>query len=197
MISGILLAAGNSARMGEENKLLLPYEGEPLFLKALKAMQASELDELIVVLGHDYKAMLPYFNSSSIKIAINWNHLEGQTSSIVSGLRLVNPSSKAFVICLADMPLVTEEHINLLISEYEDDEMDPRIIKPEKDGNPGNPSIFSKSLYEDLINCRDENGCRSVIKKNESCLVKYQTKDLAFFTDIDTPGEYEKLIRII
>jgi molybdenum cofactor cytidylyltransferase len=197
MISGILLAAGNSNRMGEENKLLLPYEGEPLFLKSLRAMQASDLDELIVVLGHDYKAMLPFFNSSSIKIAINGNHLEGQTSSIQAGLKLVNPSSKAYVICLADMPLITEEHINALISAFDGGHSESRIVRPIVDGKPGNPTIFSKSLYDDLIACQEKNGAKSVIEKNKECLIQHITPDLAYFVDIDTPGEYEKLTRNI
>lgn len=186
MISGILLAAGNSTRMGDKNKLLLTVEGEELFVKMLRALENSKLDELIVVLGHDYKKMIPHCNSSSLKLAINGNHLEGQTSSIKAGMHLVNPSSEAVMICLSDMPHIRSTHIDELINSYEKS----RILRPMDENKPGNPSIFPKALFQQIIDCPDTNGCRSVIEKNKNMLKIYPTNDPAFFVDIDTPSEY-------
>lgn len=193
MISGILLAAGESSRMGEENKLLLPVEGEPMFKKALTAMQNSKIGELIVILGHDYKAMMPYFQSCSIRLAINGNHLEGQTSSIHTGLRMISPSSKAFLICLADMPFLTQKHIDDLLDAYENIDGEDVIMKPFNGDVPGNPVIFSKSFYDGMIACTDPDGCKSVIGENRNFLHKYQTTDMAYFRDIDTPQDYHNM----
>lgn len=195
MISGILLAAGSSVRMGEGNKLLLPYEGAPLFLKALKALEQSKVDELLVVLGHDFKAMLPHFNNCSIKLAINGNHLEGQTSSIKAGLQLINPSSSACLICLADMPFLTSEHIDKVIDRYSEKSDDNMMLRPSQDGRPGHPLMFSRKYYQQLEDCVDPNGCKSVVDANKEFLELIETNDMAYFADIDTPIDYEKIIR--
>ncbi|GLR18031.1 nucleotidyltransferase family protein [Portibacter lacus] len=188
MVSGILLAAGNSTRMGDANKLLLPIKGEPLFVKMVRAMEHSNLDELIVVLGHDYKQMIPHCNSNALKLAINGNHLEGQTSSIKAGMQLINPSSNAVMICLADMPLITSDHLNklLTVSNHQN------IFRPMHNGRPGNPTIFPKSLFNELLDCKNPNGCKEVINTNADLLKIYDTEDPAYFSDMDTPEEYSK-----
>jgi molybdenum cofactor cytidylyltransferase len=188
MISGILLAAGNSKRMGDKNKLLLPVKGETLFVKMVRAMENSKLDELIVVLGHDYKRMIPHCNSNKLKLAINGNHLEGQTTSIKAGMQLINPSSDAVMICLADMPLITEEHLNTLISTYQDG----KILRPMNEDVPGNPSVFPKALFTQILDCPDKDGCKSVITQNNQLLDVFESKNPAYFSDIDTPSEYAK-----
>ena len=193
MISGILLAAGNSSRMGERNKLLLPYKGEFLFLKALNAMQNSDLDEIIVVLGHEHNAMIPHFKNDKIKLTINRNHLEGLTTSIVEGLKIVSPKSKAYLFCLADMPLLKKEDINTLLSRFAEIKSPNIILRPVNKGVPGNPSVFSNTYYEELINCSDKNGCKSVIEVNKTHLHQYETNNPAYFTDIDTPSDYNDL----
>ena len=190
MISGILLAAGNSTRMGKDNKLLLPYKGRPLFMRSLNAMLDSNLDEIIVVLGHDFKNMMPFLNNSCIKVGINGNYLQGQTTSIQAGLNLINPTSKAYLICLADMPLINSLHINTLLDIYEDSNDKELILRPGHNGIPGNPCLFSKCYYEELLNCESNNGCRTVIKKNVKNLRIFETSDNAYFTDVDTPSEY-------
>jgi len=186
MISGILLAAGNSSRMGDKNKLLLTVEGELLFVKILRALEDSKLDEIIVVLGHDYKKMKSHCNSSAIKVGINGNHLEGQTTSIKAGMHLLNPSSEAVMICLSDMPHMTSAHINELIDSFDKS----KILRPMDGKKPGNPSIFPKAIFQQIHECADTNGCKSVIDNNKDKVKIYQTSDPAYFVDIDTPSEY-------
>ncbi len=186
MISGILLAAGNSIRMGEENKLLLPVQGQALFLKLIQAMEGSKLDELIVVLGHDYKKMIEMCKSSRLKLGINGNHLEGQTSSIKAGMQLLNPTTDAVMICLCDMPLITSDHLDQLIQDFEGG----TILRPMQGKRPGNPSIFSKEFFPEIMDCVDNDGCKSVLSGNIDKVRHFETPDTAFFVDIDTPGEY-------
>ncbi|WP_235298534.1 nucleotidyltransferase family protein [Portibacter marinus] len=190
MISGILLAAGNSKRMGEENKLLLPINGQPLFVNLVKALEQSQLDELVVVLGHDYKVMMDLCKSSRLKLAVNGNHLDGQTTSIKVGMQLLNPSTNAVMICLCDMPLIDHKHLDAMIDSYQDD----TILRPMNGNKPGNPTIFPGSLFQAIMECEDMNGCQSVIKANTAKLVTYETQDPAYFKDIDTPEEYAKFV---
>ncbi len=194
MISGILLAAGHSSRMGTSNKLLLSKDGSPLFLSSLRALQNAKIGELIVVLGHQHRELLPYFKDSKIKLAINGNYLEGQTSSIQAGVQLVNPSSKAFIICLSDMPLIKAKHINDLITAADEQSEESYIVRPYQDGKPGNPSLFSKSFVSPIMDCPEKNGCRSVILSHSDQLIKFETQDEAYFLDIDTPAEYQRFL---
>jgi len=190
MISGILLAAGNSFRMGEENKLLLPVNGQPLFMNMIQAMEGSKLDELIVVLGHDYRTMMDLCQSSRLKLAVNGSHMKGQTSSIKAGMQLLNPSTNAVMICLCDMPLIQSEHLDALLAEYEEG----KILRPMKGERPGNPAIFPSILFDELINCDEKEGCSMVITNHTKHLKKFSTDASAYFRDIDTPEEYANFV---
>lgn len=194
MVSGILLAAGLSSRMGPKNKLLLPYKGHVLFVNVLNALLDSNLDELIVVLGHDYQAMLPYLTDRRIKIAKNEHYKLGQTSSIIAGLQLVNPKSDAYMICLSDMPYLKSKHINALLNQYRLIEKSKAILRPIKNGEPGNPIIFSNYYHSEIINCKAPNGCRKVVEDNQEHISKFDTDSIAYFKDIDTKEEYLEII---
>lgn len=190
MISGILLAAGTSSRMGKENKLLLPYEGKMLLMRALETLKNSNLGEIIVVLGYEYEILKPLLINSGVKIGINHQYASGQTSSIKNGLKLINQDSSAFMICLSDMPYLTCENINALIEEYKTIHNSQGILQPWNKIRPGNPVIFSIKYYDELLNCEDPNGCKSVIERFKNELYYFKTEDQAYFFDIDTKEEY-------
>lgn len=194
MVSGILLAAGLSSRMGQKNKLLLPFKGHSLFVNVLNALLDSDLDELIVVLGHDYQAMIPHLKDRRIKIAINEKYKLGQTSSIIAGVQLVDPETDAYMICLSDMPYLKTNHINKLLDYYNAILESKAILRPMKDKIPGNPIIFSKFYYSEIMNCKASNGCRKVVEENKEHLVNFNTDSIAYFKDIDTKEEYLEII---
>ena len=110
MISAILLAAGQSKRMGGENKLTKEIEGIPLIKRSVKNIIASAVDELIIVLGYQKEIIEKLIDKSEkIKFVFNKNFESGMASSIKTGLNHLPENTKAFFICLGDMPMVNQE----------------------------------------------------------------------------------------
>ena len=109
MISAILLAAGESKRMEDENKLIKEIDGTPLIKYAVKNILGSAVDELIVVLGHE-KIIIENIieKNKKIKFVYNESYQKGISTSIIKGLNSVSKKTKAFFICMGDMPDVNQ-----------------------------------------------------------------------------------------
>ena len=116
MISAILLAAGESKRMEDENKLIKEIDGTPLIKYAVKNILGSAVDELIVVLGHE-KIIIENIieKNKKIKFVYNESYQKGISTSIIKGLNSISKKTKAFFICMGDMPDVNQSIYNKLI----------------------------------------------------------------------------------
>ena len=116
MISAILLAAGESKRMEDENKLIKEIDGIPLIKYAVKNILGSAVDELVVVLGHE-KIIIENIieKNKKIKFVYNESYQKGISTSIIKGLNSVSKKTKAFFICMGDMPDVNQSIYNKLI----------------------------------------------------------------------------------
>ena len=116
MISAILLAAGLSQRMNGENKLLKKINGESMINHAINNILASNIDEIIVVVGYQEKIIEKLINKNKkIKIISNKNFANGMASSIKEGLKQLSRKTEYFFICLADMPMVNHNTYNKMI----------------------------------------------------------------------------------
>ncbi len=194
-VAAILLAAGNSRRMGKENKLLLPYGGRPLIQHQVKEIQKSHLTDLTVVLGHDAKqigAVLP----SVIKTVFNENHLSGMTSSIQTGIEAVEKEVKGYMICLSDMPLLTPKDYNDILDFFlRNIDRYPRlIVQPVYQQRRGHPVIFSSYYQKELLEHTDPKGCRKIIRTNKKEVRQLDMLHSNILKDIDTPGDYRQVI---
>ncbi len=208
-ISTILLAAGMSRRMGQANKLLLPFGDSTIFETTLKHILAADLDEIIVVLGHESEKILPILKSyppeGRLSICLNSDYKKGMTSSIQAGVRCANEASKGYMICLSDMPLIRPETYNLLKNsflEYSQNDQ-PVIVRPKAGDKFGNPTIFSHHFKNDILNLSPDDpetadGCRKIVLGNaayvKSVEVNTPLKAGSVFQDADTPEAYQKLL---
>lgn len=202
MTSAIVCAAGLSRRMGQPNKIMLPYKGKIILLHCLEQVIKSQVDEVIVVLGHESEKVRHLLHpiKESISIFINKDYIKGQTSSIQQGVIAAHEQSESFLICLADMPMITTEHYNQLIDNYKATLATHQypIVRPVSEGpngkSPGHPVLMHSFYKEEILNCTDQEGCRSVIKKAQKSFVPWVTNQPSYFYDIDTPRAYEHLI---
>ena len=117
MISAIVLAAGESKRMGQ-TKQLLDWEGRTILQRVLENLSRSRVDEVILVLGHEAERILQTLDTRKVKVVINKNYKEGMITSIQQGLINLNDKVEAFFIVLADQPAVGPEIFDRLISEF-------------------------------------------------------------------------------
>lgn len=197
-VSAILCAAGTSARMGDNNKLLLPFNDKSIIHHCVSYLLASEIDELIVVLGHEYDALMEELHPflDRIKIVNNDDYLSGHTSSIRCGVRVMNDNHSSFLIGLGDMPLITSSHYNQIIRFYKEKVLQDcdTLVRPIYHDIPGHPVIMSSNHKEAVLSCKDHDGCRSVIKNNMKHLSLMMTEEKCYIQDTDTPESYNCLI---
>ena len=113
MISAILLAAGESKRLKNENKLLKKFKNKPLIHHILKSIQKSKINKTIIVLGHQFKETKKIIkNNKKIIFVVNNKYKQGMSSSIKTGLKKMDKKDKGFIILQSDMPFVKTSDIN-------------------------------------------------------------------------------------
>ena len=170
MISAVILAAGESRRMGKQNKLLLPVGGEALLVKLVKSVCASHVGQVLVVVGHEAGKIRRELNNFPLSFVYNPNFSEGMTTSIKFGVKEVSPDSDGFLICLADMPFINTSEISKLIHAYFQNRIKKKrlIVVPVFQGQRGNPVLFSSEFRNDILEYKKEFGCKEVIMNNDT-----------------------------
>tara|TARA_B100000579_G_scaffold426512_1_gene433851 strand:- start:223 stop:816 length:594 start_codon:yes stop_codon:yes gene_type:complete len=191
MISALILAAGESLRMGSKNKLLLQIGSELLITKFVKSVSESNTSEVIVVLGHEGKKIRSALKGQLLKFIDNPHYYEGMTSSIQFGVKSSSKESLGLMICLADMPFAETLDFNILIQaflKFRRTEISPIVI-PVFEGKRGNPVIFSKEFRDEILAHKGE-GCKEIVKQHANFVKEVHMKNDNLLRDIDTPEDY-------
>ena len=197
MISAILLAAGESKRMEDENKLVKEIDGTPLIKYAVKNILGSAVDELIVVLGHE-KIIIENIieKNKKIKFVYNESYQKGISTSIIKGLNSVSKKTKAFFICMGDMPDVNQSIYNKLIKtrynynkELSSDKK-KEIFIPTFEGKKGNPILCSKFILEKIINNDEDFSAKKITEENEDKILYVPVKSNGIILDFDTKDDF-------
>lgn len=195
MVSAILLAAGESKRMGELDKLLLEYKGRRMINHMLQSLCSSNVSEVIVVRQQQEEDLIESQYADRIKVAINPDFRKGMTTSIQAGVKEASQDASGYMICLSDQPLMTPRDYNKVIERFEllarhDAEC---IVVPFHEGKKGNPVIFS-SCHKETILAHDEmHGCNQIVQSNKSHLYPIHMNHNHVLIDVDTPEDYEKI----
>ena len=191
MISAILLAAGQSKRMNGKNKLIKEIKGIPLLKHSIKNILDSSIDELIIVLGFEKEIIKNLINENKkIKFAINKNYESGLASSIKTGLNHLSDNTKAFFICLGDMPNVNKEIYNQLINASFGNK-DKEIFVPYYQERQANPILFSKKMKDEIQKIEGDFGAKKIIADNEKKVFKLSTQDKGVITDFNKINDFE------
>ena len=195
MISAVILAAGESRRMGKQNKLLLPVCGEALLVKLVKSVCDSDVDQVLVVIGHEAEKIRLEINNLPLSFVYNPNFREGMTTSIKSGLKEVSPDCDGFLICLADMPFINTTEINKLVHAYIHNRIKEKrlIVVPVFQGHRGNPVLFSSEFRNDILEHKKESGCKGVIMNNYEYVKEIEMDDDNMLFDVDTMEDYQRV----
>ena len=180
-IAGLILAAGGSSRMGDRNKLMMPFQGKPMLNHVVNASLNSNLTQTFVVVGHQSSKIKNLIQSDDIQCVENEQWELGMASSIVTGISQLKQFD-GFLILLGDMPLVTPELINEIIVHGSAD----KIVIPIKDGLHGNPVLFGSKFWNEIKALSGDIGAKKVIQKNPSCIIRINIQSNAIFNDFDT-----------
>lgn len=202
MIAAVLLAAGQSTRMGAENKLLLPFRGHTVVEHMVGVLLASRLDEVVVVLGHEAERVRPLLEGRPVRLVENAEYREGMGSSLKAGLREVSPQAEAVMVCLTDQPLLEATDVDRLIDAYRialawDTTALPRdIVVPFHQGRRGNPILFSARYREEVLATRGPvAGCRGIVQRYPEAILAVEMETDHVVRDLDTPEDYRALIQ--
>ena len=192
MISAILLAAGESKRMGQP-KLLLPFGNHTILEQTVDNLLNSRLDEVIVVVGHKSHEITKRLTNWPVKVVLNPGYHEGMGSSIAKGLNLVDDSCRAVMIVLADQPFIGSKTINLLIEAFVN--KDKGIVIPVYRGRRGHPVIFATKYRKRLQDLVDDVGGRQIIEEHEDDTFEVVIDSESINIDIDTMNDYRSHIK--
>lgn len=189
-VSGIVLAAGSSSRLGQP-KQLLDLQGRPLLQHAIDAAEGVGLFDILIVLGHradDVAAAVTI--SKRTRVVVNPDYAEGQATSLRTGLQAADPKSKAAIVLLGDQPAVNAVSLRALVDAYERTESP--IVQAAYSGRPGHPVLFDRSLWADLEAIEGDKGARDLLKNNPEWIVKVELGG-EVPRDLDTWQDYERL----
>lgn len=191
-VSAILLAAGESRRMGDINKLSLPVNGQALLYRTVQTLLNSNVQELVVVLGHEAEAAQCLLHDLNVRTVYNRNYTEGQMTSVHCGLAALNEACEGVMICLTDQPLLTTQDINHLIDAFLMRETGS-IVVPTYQNQRGNPIILSYTHREEILSGGRNLGCKRLIERNPELVIKIEMDNDHWVFDLDTPNDYALL----
>lgn len=188
MLSAIILAAGESKRMGKP-KQLMPLGKSTLLEQAIDNLLNSSVDETIVVLGHKAEEITKKIANKPVKIVINPDYQQGMSTSIVAGLIMVAPRSQAVMLALGDQPLVTSQTINHLIEAFNKNRKG--IAVPTYRGRRGHPIIFDIKYKAELFKLKGDIGGREIIQNHPKDVFMVAVDSESVISDIDTQEDYK------
>ncbi|MBI5966994.1 MAG: molybdenum cofactor cytidylyltransferase [Deltaproteobacteria bacterium] len=194
MISAIVLAAGESKRMGQV-KLLLPWQGKTILERVLDALLNSQVDEVILVLGHEAERIREKVPTQKIKVVINPDYKKGMSTSIRRGLLALDEKAQGFMVVLGDQPKIGKETLNRLISEFQRVYPEKNIVLPAYHGFRGHPVLFSVKYLEEALRLEGDVGCRQILADHPEDILTVPVNTDAVLFDIDTPEDYRENLK--
>jgi molybdenum cofactor cytidylyltransferase len=189
-VAAIILAAGRSTRMGGPNKLLAELSGKKLVRIATEQALASKAVEVIVVTGHQAELVEQALAGLKVKFVRNPNFAGGLASSVRAGIAAVSDKADAAVICLGDMPLIDAGLIDRLVDAFAP-ELGNLIVVPVADGRRGNPVLWSRRFFNELMTLDGDIGARHLIARHAEAVAEVPVEGNSAFLDIDTPQALE------
>jgi molybdenum cofactor cytidylyltransferase len=185
-IAAVVLAAGRSTRMGGPNKLIAEIGGKPLVRIAAEQALASRADPVIVVTGHERERVEAALAGLNLRLVHNPDYAQGLGTSLHAGVAAVPAEADGVIVCLGDMPQVTASLIDRLITAY-DAEKGALVVAPTRDGQRGNPVLWARRFFPDLMAVTGDVGARHVLNSYSEAVVEVPVQEEGAFLDVDTP----------
>ena len=192
MISAILLAAGESRRMGQFKQLL--RLGDKSFVEhCVDNLLASRLGEIIVVTGHRHLDVRRALGDRKVKYAHNENYHSGMTSSIKRGVESLSDKTQAFVLSLVDQPEIGPNVVDQIIAEFEKSRAP--IVIPTYSGRNGHPILLDIKFKLDIQNLGPQEDLRRIVRGHRDQTARVEVPEPAVLEDFDLPEDYERVLR--
>jgi molybdenum cofactor cytidylyltransferase len=184
--TAIVLAAGRSSRSGQNHKLLAMLDGKSVVEQTVLSLQNAGINDILVVTGARSDEIVAALNSRQINHLHNADYQKGMGSSLAAGIRAQAASAEQCLIVLADMPFVSADTYNALITAAES-VSEAEIFAPYFKGKRGNPILWRKSQFPALSAISGDKGGRVVLKERPELVCDVAVDDPGVLIDLDTP----------
>ncbi|MDP7547843.1 MAG: NTP transferase domain-containing protein, partial [Alphaproteobacteria bacterium] len=185
-IAALILAAGQSRRMGAANKLLAEIDGKSMLARVVEAAQASQIAQLIAVTGHEADSVAAALAPYEVGLVHNPAFADGLSTSLQAGLGALADDIDGVIILLGDMPRIAPGHIDRLIAAFNPVE-GRAICVPTYQGKRGNPVLFAARFFAEMGQVAGDSGAKHLIGQHEDEVVEVAMDDDGIFLDVDTP----------
>lgn len=197
MIPAVVLAAGESSRMGRP-KALLPtgVPGETFLTRLVATLRTAGADDVLVVVAAEAAPIVAAATAMALPPRLVENRDSargGQLSSLVAGLNAIDrPGVRAMLVTPVDLPLVAVETVRAILDASR--RTGAPIVRPAKGSRHGHPVVFDRSVFDELRRADPATGAKAVVRAHAAEVVDVAVDDEGAFLDIDTPEDYERLI---
>lgn len=196
-ISIIVLAAGESSRMGEP-KQTLPWHGMPLLRYQIEQAGRTGASEVIVVLGNDaeeFRRLIPTrLDGPRLVIIKNPDWHVGKTTSVKAGVQAADPRATAVVPWASDSPRTTAILDELMTAHVEGGKL---VSYPWHQGKEGHPGVFSMELRDEILAISEETrGLRAVAERASSRVLRVEFEDPLSIVNMNTHEDYERALEL-
>lgn len=191
MIAAVILAAGQGRRLGQ-TKQLLAWGPTTILGQTIQQVQASQVDEIVVVTGHDAAAVATIASTHQVRTVHNPAHATGELlSSLQVGIKTLAESVAAAIVILADQPFIPPAVINQLITAFQ--HRARQLIAPVYHGQRGNPVLIGRTLFPDLLALPPLSAPRALFQQHPEQVFLVEVETDTILLDIDRWEDYERL----
>lgn len=187
MIEAVVLAAGESRRMGMP-KPLLRFGATTFLEQIVGVLRQCDLGGITVILGAQADAIRAATDLTGVRVVVNENYRDGQLSSLITGLEGIPDGADAILLCLVDNPFVSADVVRRIMATFRDSHK--AIVIPVFNGRRGHPALFAATVFEELRNAPANEGARWVVHADRTRVLEVPVSDSAILAKIDTPEDY-------
>ncbi len=184
--AAVVLAAGGSKRFGSP-KQLAKWGNKTFIEHVVDVALASQVESVVVVLGAEVEQSQKIVGNRSVQVVVNSNWAKGQSTSMKAGLEALPPDTSSAVFLLVDQPGITPEVVNVLIERHRQT-LAP-LVWPEFEGQRGNPVLFDRTLFPDLMQISGDTGGRPVLMAHKDQAERISVANKGVLQDFDTPTD--------
>jgi len=185
-IAALLLAAGQSRRMGGPNKLVAEIDGRPMVARVAQRLLSSHARPIVAVLGNQADAVEAALGKLPVARVRNPAFAEGLSTSLKRGLAALPADIDGVIVCLGDMPLVTGRDLDRLIAAF--NPLEGRaIIVPTRRGKRGNPVLWARRFFPEMAGLAGDVGAKHLIGEHAELVHEVEMDSDGVLVDVDTP----------
>ena len=196
MLPAVLLAAGDSSRMGSPKAILDAPDGRPFVASIVRSLAAAGVGEIVIVTGRDHDRVVAVINDDAPplipRFVRNPDPSRGQLSSLWAGMdACVTADTEALMVTLVDVPLIAPDTIRRVIDVWR--RTRAPIVRPAIGDRHGHPVIFDRAVLEELRAAPLDAGAKAVVRAHAREVIDVPVDDEGSLTDVDTPADYDAL----